>query len=141
MDGLRAVTALTSAAAEVVLPHFDELCPDDTRPGQALAAALAFARGDPRSNAQRVSAAAAHRAGKEANSELAYHAAMAAGDAAAFDHCAALATPLLIDVLRRYPGIGSAPGRVISGSTRVSHLVNKLDELLRAQPNSTAGHP
>ncbi|WP_328396841.1 putative immunity protein [Nocardia sp. NBC_00416] len=164
---LRAVTAFAVAAAEQVLPVFQAQHPDDDRPSEALAAALAFARGGRRSRAQRVAAPAAHRAAKEAASPVAFHAAMAAGDAAAsaylhpladavqvnhilraaahtirvFELCPAgeeqdagdpveriidLATPLLIDVLRRYP-------RIDAGTNRVGRLVHELDDRLRDQ--------
>jgi rifampin ADP-ribosylating transferase len=149
-----------------VLPLFEAHRPHDSRPREALEAAAAFVGGEPRSRAQRVTAPAAHRAGKESASPVPFHAAMAAGDAAgssylhpladaaqvnhilrasahtirafelssgatgpagsSVERCADLATPLLIDVLRRYPRI--APGR-----NRVSQLVHALDAHLRDQ--------
>ncbi|MGW4093399.1 putative immunity protein [Nocardia sp. NPDC004750] len=162
MDEIRAVTAFAMTSAEQVLPLFEACHPDDSRPRDALAAAAAFVHGDHRSRAQRVTAPAAHRAGREAAAPVAFHAAMAAGDAAAsaylhpladavqvnhilrasahtirvFELCpseeygdsveriADLATPLLIDVLRRYPRIGA-------GANRVSRLVHQLDNRLR----------
>ncbi|WP_348605214.1 putative immunity protein [Prescottella soli] len=160
------MTAFAVSSAEQVLPFFEAHRPHDSRPRGALAAAAAFVNGDHRSRAQRVTAAAAHRAGKEAASPVPYHAAMAAGDAAAsaylhpladapqvnhilrasahtirvFELCpreeaaednpveriANLATPLLIDVLHRYPRIGG-------GTNRVSQLVHELDGRLRDQ--------
>ncbi len=48
-----------------------------------MAAAREFAQGAPRSNLQRRTATDAHRAGREASTEAAKHAATAAGDAAA----------------------------------------------------------
>ncbi|MDH6678504.1 hypothetical protein M2284_002707 [Rhodococcus sp. LBL1] len=152
------------ASAEQVLPLFEAHRPHDSRPRAALEAAVAFVNGSRRSRAQRVTAAAAHRAGKQAASPVPFHAAMAAGDAAAsaylhpladaaqvnhilrasahtirvFEICpgeedaegnpveriANLATPLLIDVLHRYPRIGG-------GTNRVSQLVHELDDRLR----------
>lgn len=72
-----------AACAEPVQVLFRRACPDDCRPAQALAAARAFADGAARSRWQRTAATAAHRAGAEAPSEAAKHAALAAGDAAA----------------------------------------------------------
>ena len=66
-----------------MLPLFESERPTDSRPRDALAAAHEFARGLPRSRLQRISAPAAHRAAKETDSAVAFHAAMAAGDAAA----------------------------------------------------------
>ncbi|MCK1797243.1 exonuclease SbcC [Streptomyces sp. XM4193] len=82
-DDIRAVTAFALACAEQVLPVFETAHPQDDRPREALLAAAAFAGGQPRSRAQRVTAPAAHRAGRESSSPAAFHAATAAGDAAA----------------------------------------------------------
>ena len=82
-DDLRAVTAFALMSAECVLPAFEARCPDDTRPRTALDAARTFVDGAPRSRAQRVAAPAAHRAARDATSPMPFHAAMAAGDAAA----------------------------------------------------------
>ena len=82
-DEIRAVTAFAAASADEVLPLFESEHPTDPRPRDALVAAHEFARGHPRSRLQRLSAPAAHRAAKEADSAVAFHAAMAAGDAAA----------------------------------------------------------
>src|SRR4051794_15443153 len=71
------------AAAAPVLPIFESLVPDDPRPRQALQVALAFAEGAPRSRLQRTAPPAAHRAAKVAPPPAGFHAAMAAGDAAA----------------------------------------------------------
>lgn len=80
---LRTVAAFALAAASEVLPLFESQSPGDQRPREALAAARAFAGGDPRSVLQRVTATAAHRAARATLSAAALHAGMAAGDAAA----------------------------------------------------------
>ncbi|MGV9975375.1 putative immunity protein [Nocardia beijingensis] len=168
MDEIRAVTAFAVSSAEQVLPLFEACHPEDSRPRDALAAAAAFVHGDRRSRAQRVTAIAAHRAGREAAAPVAFHAAMAAGDAAAsaylhpladavqvnhilrasahtirafelspseeyagdlIERIVDVATPLLMDVLRRYP-------RVPAGANRVSQLVHELDNRLRDQPRT-----
>ncbi|MGW4330322.1 putative immunity protein [Nocardia sp. NPDC004573] len=168
MDELRAVTAFAMASAEQVLPLFEACHPEDSRPRDALAAAAAFVHGEHRSRAQRVTAPAAHRAGREAAAPIPFHAAMAAGDAAAsaylhpladavqvnhilrasahtirvfelhpsaeyasdpVERIVDLATPLLIDVLHRYPRIGA-------GANRVSRLVHELDNRLRDRPRT-----
>ncbi len=83
MEEIRAVTAYAVACAEPTLSLFEKACPQDPRPAEALAAARAFADGERRSRRQRVAAPAAHRAGADAPTEAARHAAIAAGDAAA----------------------------------------------------------
>lgn len=77
------VAAFTVAAAREVLAIFEDACPADPRPRQAIETAQLVIDGATRSRAQRLAAPAAHRAAKLAPSEAAYHAAMAAGDAGA----------------------------------------------------------
>lgn len=79
MDELRAVTAYAVACAEPVLHLFNQACSQDRRPATAMDAARAFAEGGRRSRRQRTAATDAHRAGREAASEAARHAALAAG--------------------------------------------------------------
>lgn len=145
MEDLRSVVAFTSAAAEVVLPHFEMQCPEDGRPRQALIAALAFVRGEPRSRAQRVSAPAAHRAGREAESEVAFHAAMAAGDAAASAYLHPLADSVQVKHIVRAPAhavrvmeLTGSPDEdtdlaaLLDGFA--SHATSQLSDVLRRYP-------
>ena len=83
IDELRAVAGYAAACAEPVLALFTQACPDDPRPASALDAARTFADGAPRTRLQRTAAVAAHRAARDSASEVAQHAALAAGDAAA----------------------------------------------------------
>lgn len=99
-DELRAVTAFASASAEEVLPLFEAFEPDDERPRQAVEAA-AFVRGEPRRQAQRTTATAAHRAAKAATTPVAFHAAMAAGDAAASAYLHPLADAVQVNHILR----------------------------------------
>ena len=165
MDELRVVARFAADSAETVLPDFEAELPDDPRPRAALAAALTFANGAPRSNLQRTTAVAAHRASKEATSETARLAAQACGDAAAAAYlhpiakptqvghilrsasCAARvaelkaggdeaaatsaitstaqhATPILRDVLNRYPPVPVGTGRL-------AQIMSALDASLR----------
>lgn len=80
---LRAVTSFAAGAAADVLPMFEAEFPDDDRPRLALQAAIDFVQGAPRSRQQRLAAPAAHRAATLAPGRPGFHAAMAAGDAAA----------------------------------------------------------
>ncbi|WP_349307591.1 putative immunity protein [Rhodococcus sp. H29-C3] len=64
MDELRVVARFAAYSAETVLPDFEAELPNDPRPR----AALTFANGAPRTNLQRTTAFAAHRASKEATS-------------------------------------------------------------------------
>jgi hypothetical protein len=83
MAELRAVARYAIACAEPVLVLYERACPQDPRPAAALEAARAFADGGHRARRQRSAATEAHRAGREAPTEAATYAAMAAGDAAA----------------------------------------------------------
>ena len=82
-DELCVVTRFAVESAEPVLALFEEVRPDDARPRAAVEAAWAFVDGAPRSRLQRLSAADAHRASKDAPVYAAAFAARAAGDAAA----------------------------------------------------------
>lgn len=79
----RAVVRFAVDCAAGLLPEFEAVAPDDARPREAIAAALAFAGGADRSNRQRTAAFAAHRAAKDVATERAQLAALACGDAAA----------------------------------------------------------
>lgn len=83
MDDLRAVARYAAGCAADVLPVFETAVPDDPRPRAAVEAARLFAEGAARTNAQRSTAVAAHRAAGTAPSEPARLAAQACGDAAA----------------------------------------------------------
>lgn len=83
MNELRAVTEYTVACAVPVLGLFEQAAPDDDRPASALKAAQEFVDGEARSKRLRTSATEAHRAGREAPTQAASHAATAGGDAAA----------------------------------------------------------
>lgn len=83
VEELRIVVRLAVRSAQDVLEIFEADVVDDDRPRAAVEAALVFANGGPRTNLQRTASVAAHRAGKDARSEAAGHAARSAGDAAA----------------------------------------------------------
>ena len=83
MDELRAVVRYCVECAQPALFLFEKPCPQDPRPAAALSAARVFADGEPRSRLQRSAAADANRAAREAATEPARYAALAAGDAAA----------------------------------------------------------
>ena len=83
MDELRAIAVYAVACAEPALVLFQKARSDDPRPAAALDAARVFAEGAPRSRLQRTAATDAHRAARDATTEVARHAASAAGDAAA----------------------------------------------------------
>jgi hypothetical protein len=92
LDELRAVAAYAVACAEPALVIFQRASPDDPRPAAALEAARVFVDGAPRSRLQRSAATAANRAGKEAPTDAARHAATAAGAAAVAAYLHPLAT-------------------------------------------------
>lgn len=83
VEDLRAVTAYAVSCAAATLSIVGADMPGDPRPVAAMDAARLFAEGGTRSNLQRAAAADAHRAGREAPTEAASHAATATGDAAA----------------------------------------------------------
>ena len=170
---LREVTGYAVESAQEVLEIFERAHPADSRPRDAIDTAWAFARGGERGKPLRVTALAALRAARDADT-------VAAGDAARAAMCAASAaylhpladahqvkhilgaaayaaratelmadddrdvgaghieqagrraTPVLVDVLSRYP---EAP----PGGGRVGELLRDLDEALRGQQASSPG--
>jgi hypothetical protein len=164
-DELRVVVRYVTESATEVLPLFENARPDDPRPRAALDAAREFIDGAPRTRLQRVASLDAHRAAREAPTEVSRLAAQAAGDAAsaaylhpiARDHqvghilraaanvariaeieageaagvadrmierARERATPVLIDILRRYPVARTGKGRA-------ARLMSALDASLR----------
>lgn len=103
MDELRAVTAFNLTCARKIIDVFVSGAPADDRPRQALMAAAAFAGGGPRLQDLRLTAPAAHRAAKDAGSDAAAHAAMAAGDAAASAYLHPLADVAQVGHILRGP--------------------------------------
>ena len=165
-DELRVVARYVVESAQPVLAVFEDASPGDTRPRAAIDATWDFINGKRRTKLLRVTSLDAHRAAKEAPTEVSRLAAQAAGDAAssAYLHPIAKAhqvghilraaanaariaeiragddpavgtevieqardrtTPVLIDVVQRYP---SAP----LGKSRVAQLMTALDTSLRA---------
>lgn len=78
IDELREIAAFAAQCAQRVLPIFEQYVPDDTRPRDAIQAALEFSKTGKRSTALRASGLAAYKAGRQASSEAAREAAQAA---------------------------------------------------------------
>lgn len=91
---LRTVAAYAAGSAEKALIIFERACPSDPRPGEAIAAARAFADGGKRVAALRDTAWAALKAAQDAGDPAACEAARAAMSApsAAFLHPLARST-------------------------------------------------
>lgn len=83
MRDLRAVARYAAECAQVTLSIFEAVHPDDQRPRAAIDAAWTFVEGAKRTNLQRTTALAAHKAAREATTEAAQYAARSAGHAAA----------------------------------------------------------
>src|SRR6478672_1901974 len=157
MDELRAVAGYAVACAEPAHVIFQKDRPEDPRPAAALQAGRVFAEGAPRSRLQRTAAtdAARHAASAAGDAAAAAylhplakatqvrhilgsaaHAARAAELARGDDPVVAeyvitaaakRATPVVLDVLGRYP-------RAPKGRSRVAVLMQRLDSLLRDPP-------
>jgi hypothetical protein len=132
-DELRVVTRFVAESAREVLPVFEREHPDDPRPRAALAAAWAAqAAGDAASAPYLHPIRKAHQVGHvlRAAANAARIAEIEAGDDreaadTVIEQARARATPLLVDVLRRYP---AAP----VGRSRATQLMSALDAALRA---------
>jgi hypothetical protein len=82
LQELREVAGYAAACARRVLPIFERYAPDDSRPLNAIDAAVEFANGGPRTAALRSSGWSALKAAKEADVPAAAEAARAAMHAA-----------------------------------------------------------
>jgi hypothetical protein len=78
IDELREIVGFAVECAQRVLPLFKRYMPDDTRPREAIEAALAFSKSGKRSNALRASGLAAFRAAHAVDAPAAKEAAQAA---------------------------------------------------------------
>lgn len=103
LDSLRSLAGWAADCAEMALRVFEEACPGDLRPRQAIAAAREFAAGGKRSARLRVVALAALAAAREAGGPAAKAAATAAGLAAASAY-----THPLVDVAQTKHIVGPA---------------------------------
>lgn len=92
LDDLRQLARWAESCAAPALPVFEAHCPDDPRPREALAAALAFADGAERSGALRKAAWAAQAAARETSAPAATAAARAAAAAAGAAYLHPIAT-------------------------------------------------
>jgi len=107
---LREVSRYAAESAQDVLEIFERAHPADSRPRDAIDAAWTFARGGERGKALRDTGWAAHNAARDADTA-------AAGDdravgAAHLEQARRRATPVVVDVLGRYPAAPSGGGRV-----------------------------
>lgn len=119
MDELRSVVRYAVACAEPTLAVFAEACPEDGRPAAALDAARAFADGAARSALLRSAAVEVRRAGREAVSEAARHAAYAAGDAAAAAYLHPLARATQVRHILGAGAEAARAGELARGDDRV----------------------
>ena len=92
LDELRAIAGWAAACADRVLPLFEAAAPDDARRRDAVAAAQAFADGDPRTARLRTVAMAAFAAAHLPDAPAATAAARSAGTAAGAAYLHPLAT-------------------------------------------------
>lgn len=148
MDELREVTRFALADAESLVEVFERGRPGDDRPRAAVEAARAFAAGERRSRLQRITAVAAHRAAREAGTEVTRQAAHAAGDAAAsaYLHPFARATqvPHILGASARAAYVAELmAGDVDAGLDHVSRSVTRatalLADVLRRYPPAPTG--
>ncbi|MEV4678728.1 MULTISPECIES: putative immunity protein [Actinomadura] len=115
MDELRVVARFVAESAQDVLPVFEEAVPGDSRPRAALDAAWEFVNGARRTKLQRVTSLDAHRAAKEADTEVARLAAQAAGDAASAAYLHPIARATQVGHILRGPANAARIGELQAG--------------------------
>lgn len=146
MDELRAVVRFAADCAQDVLPDFEAVAPDDSRPRDAIDAARMFIGGAPRSNRQRVAAFASHRAAKGVSDETAQLAALACGDAAAAAYLHPIAKATQVGHILRAAACAVRVAELKTGiidGDRIGHLADRaappLPEVLRRYPAAPSG--
>lgn len=145
MDELRAVVRFATDCAQELLPDFETVAPDDSRPRDALDAAQTFADGAPRSNLQRTAAFASHRAAKGVSDETAQLAALACGDAAASAYLHPIAKASQVGHIVRAAACAARVVELRTGVTddgvRVlaARAAPPLPEILRRYPAAPTG--
>lgn len=146
MDELRAVVRFASDCAQELLPDFEAVAPDDSRPREAIDAARMFADGAPRSNLQRTAAFASHRAAKDVSEETAQLAALACGDAAAGAYLHPIAKASQVGHILRAAACVARVTELREGTTdrdtvRVlaARATPPLPEILRRYPAASPG--
>ncbi|SKC40501.1 putative immunity protein [Plantibacter cousiniae (nom. nud.)] len=146
MDELRAVVLFAADCAQGLLPDFEAVAPNDTRPRDAIDAARLFAGGAPRSNRQRTAAFASHRAAKGVSEETAQLAALACGDAAAAAYLHPIAKASQVGHILRPAACAARVAELKAGGTDsdgVRGLADRatppLPEILRRYPSAPSG--
>jgi hypothetical protein len=146
MDELRSVVRFAADCAEEILPEFEALAPDDSRPRDAIHAARVFAAGAPRSNLQRTAAFASHRAARTVTEETAHLAALACGDAAAAAYLHPIAKGTQVGHILRAAACAARVNELRAGgptSDIVDNLADwaasPLPDVLRRYPTAPAG--
>lgn len=107
VDELRVVARYAAGSAQDVLALFEAASPDDLRPRAAIDAAWMFVNGAARTRLQRVTALDTHRAAKTVDNDTARYAAQDDPPVghAWIEQAHRRPTPILIDVLSRYPEV------------------------------------
>ncbi|MGO2520478.1 MAG: putative immunity protein [Microbacterium sp.] len=146
MDELRAVVSFAADCAQGLLPDFEAVAPNDTRPRDAIDAAQLFADGAPRSNLQRTAAFASHRAAKGVSEETAQLAALACGDAAAAAYLHPIAKASQVGHILRAAACAARVAELRAGGTNskavrglADRATSPLPEILRRYPTTPSG--
>ena len=146
MDELRAVVRFAADCAQELLPEFEAVAPDDSRPRGAIDAARLFADGAARSNLQRTAAFASHRAARGVSAETAQLAALACGDAAAAAYLHPIAKASQVGHILRAAACAARVAELRTGtsdsdSVRVlaERATPPLPEVLRRYPVAPSG--
>jgi len=148
-DELRVVARFVAEMADELLPEFENVNPDDSRPRAAVAAAWRFVHGAPRSKLQRVASLDAHRAEQGASTEASRLAAQAAGDAASAAYLHPIAKAHQVGHILRAAANAARVSEINSGSNPEAaaamiqrarqRATPELTDILRRYPPAPAG--
>lgn len=115
IDELRVVARYVSENARELLPTFEDAVHGDSRPRVAIDAAWEFVSGARRTKLQRVASLAAHRAAKDAPTEVSRLAAQAAGDAASAAYLHPIAKAHQVGHILRAPANAARVAEIYAG--------------------------
>jgi hypothetical protein len=149
IEELRGIAGFAAECARRVLPIFEQNMPGDTRPREAIEAALAFSKDGKRSNALRASGFAAFKAARETGTPAAAEAAQAATQAIGAAYLHPLASALQVKHILGAAAHAARAAELDAGDDRsvgednckwaVRHAPSTVCTVLARYPTTSAG--
>lgn len=139
-DDRRILAGWAADCAERVLPIFERVAPQDSRPREAIEGARAFARGELRIGPARALSAKAHAAAREVSDPAAIAAARAAGHAVGIAHMGAHARGVVYAAIAAGLAEPNNPkARVGESNWQIEHATYEVRTVMRKLPKAREG--